>query len=388
MPESSNHVLALQIVDCQRFIERFGQWMSAAVWDEVVVAFYQIAQKVLSRHHIFSPVIAPSWGRCIIFFKFDVSAFVFDLDEQIDAISNAAGHMARQMLQEHLGKATGRQLNFKIAVTAVRKNVDDIQGLNMRLDSLFSNLPNCSAPFSSVNRQYVQRILNNEEIETYFQPIFSTDTEMIVGYEALSRGPKNTVLYDADMLFGTAAYWGLTETLELLCIKQALSWMEKIPDTYWVALNVGPALLKTAAFSDLVFQERLKTHWPRLIFELTEHLPLDAFQDLRSAIDTLKSRSISVSLDDTGCGFADFQTSEVLKPKIIKLCITITRQIRKEADALKAFNDAVAKLLRNSEVVLGEGVEQQAQLELLKTCGVSMAQGFYFERPRPAAEIF
>lgn len=36
--------------------------------------------------------------------------------------------------------------------------------------------------------------------------------------------------------------------------------------------------------------------------------------------------------------------------------------------------------------VLGEGVEQKEQGEILKECGVSLAQGFYYARPAPAEE--
>ena len=387
MTKLPNHVLALQIENPRHFVSRFGQAISIVIWNEFIEAFYHIAHTILSRHPIFSPVIAPVWGKCFIFFKFDESLLAFDLEEQMNTITSATGHMVRHMLQAHLGKATGRLLNFKIVVIPVRKNIQDIKGLNKRLDVLFSQTPNCSEPFSSISKKEIERVIGNEDVATCFQPIFSTQTEKIVGYEALSRGPKNTNLYDADMLFGSAAYHGLSEEIELLCMKKALKWIEKIPDLFWVAINVGPDLIRSKVFLDLIFQDRLKPYWPRLIFEITEHLPLDDIKNAGAMMNNLKNQGISFSLDDTGCGFADLAMVEALKPKIVKLCITITRRIDRDEHTLEEFKAAIQVLLKHGDAILGEGVEEKEQLDLLKQSGVSMVQGFYFERPKPAEEV-
>lgn len=189
------------------------------------------------------------------------------------------------------------------------------------------------------------------------------------------------------MLFGTAEHLELTDALELLCVEKALEWVEKIPASLWMSINVGPSLLKSAAFHDLICQEQVKPFWPRLVFELTEHLPIDSVAELQAPISHLKERGISLSLDDTGCGFFDLSTVKQFRPKIVKLCITVIRRLGRSDDVLKELNMTVVRISEFGDHVLGEGVEQQGQLDMLKQTGVSMAQGNYFDEPKPARDV-
>jgi EAL domain-containing protein (putative c-di-GMP-specific phosphodiesterase class I) len=154
-----------------------------------------------------------------------------------------------------------------------------------------------------------------------------------------------------------------------------------------MSINVGPALLRSAAFADLVFNEALKPFWPRLVFELTEHLPLDSVLALQAAARRLTDHGMCLSLDDTGCGFFDLSAVETFRPRIVKLCITVVRRIGRSARTRAEFADTVARLSAYGDCILGEGVEEMAQLEVLKQCGVAMAQGYYFDKPQPAEVI-
>ena len=57
-------------------------------------------------------------------------------------------------------------------------------------------------------------------------------------------------------------------------------------------------------------------------------------------------------------------------------------------DILKELNETVSKITKFSECILGEGVEQKVQLDVLKQIGVTMAQGYYFDKPKPAKDVF
>lgn len=75
------------------------------------------------------------------------------------------------------------------------------------------------------------------------------------------------------------------------------------------------------------------------------------------------------------------------RPRIVKLCITIIRRIGRSEKTLSEFNETVSRLAEYGDHILGEGVEELGQLAVLKRCGVSMAQGYYFDTPRPAREV-
>ena len=388
MPDSSHYVFALQIEDPRRFKDIFGSAFSAIVWHDIVHSFSRLSRQILIRYSLLSDIVAPRWGRCFCSFQPKQPAIQADMEEQAEALTAAARQLVREMLQRNLGAATGSRWDFKVVVTPAREDYRDPRRINRELDSLFNALPVQAVSLLSINRDQLVEIITEKKVEIYLQPIVALPGEAVIGYEALSRGRHAGALLGADQLFAAAAHLGLTEELELVCIENALDAIKKIPEPYWLSINVGPALLKSAAFAALVFKEGLKPFWPRIVFELTEHLPLESVLELQAAVQALNDRGMCLSLDDTGCGFFDLSTVEKFRPRIVKLCITIIRRIGRSKGTYAEFSDTVSRLAEYGDCVLGEGVEEKAQVEVLKQCGVAMAQGYFFDKPLPVAEVF
>lgn len=388
MSDTGKYVFALQIEDADRFIDIFGPSVSSIAWDDIVVGYRQIAQKLLQHYHLLSDVVSPSWGRCFIIFGTKQSSIPLDMEEQIPALTAAGRQLIREILQENLGMATGSHLDFKTIVAPIQNDLGDIQRINEKLNTLFKSLSRISSPFGSITYDEFAKIIEKGEIEIFVQSIVSLPDEVVVGYEALSRGPSHSAVRQADLLFGTAAHFGLTKELELLCIEKALRWIAKVPASLLMSINIGPALLKSSTFLDLIYQPHLKPFLPRLTFELTEHLPVGLATEFQEIIQNLKRNGIRLSLDDTGCGFFDLDTVEKLRPEIVKLCITVINRIGRSSDISKEIKNAVTRIAQFGGETLSEGVERKEQLDVLKECGVSLAQGYYFDRPKLAEEVF
>ena len=88
-----------------------------------------------------------------------------------------------------------------------------------------------------------QAILNTRSIETLFQPIFDVRKETIIGFEALSRGPKGSELEMPDRLFYLAHQEYKLSELELLCRERAIERFvsQQLPGKLF--LNVSPNTL-------------------------------------------------------------------------------------------------------------------------------------------------
>ena len=172
-------------------------------------------------------------------------------------------------------------------------------------------------PLSSADADEVERILADENLRTVLQPIVRLQDRQLLGFEALSRGPLGSTLERPDRLFAAAGAAGLSVSAELICARLALERTRgRLNHGQFLTINLGPAALLRAA-DVLPLAGRTD-----VVFELTEHLPLDAAAELRSAIDRLHQLQLHTALDDTGCGFADLRTAEILRPGIVKLCIT------------------------------------------------------------------
>ena len=72
------------------------------------------------------------------------------------------------------------------------------------------------------NQELFMDILDGGQISTVFQPIVSLRDGSVYGYEALSRGPKDSEMYYPTLLFDCAEKFGKTWELELLCRKRAI----------------------------------------------------------------------------------------------------------------------------------------------------------------------
>ncbi|MDR1849747.1 MAG: EAL domain-containing protein, partial [Zoogloeaceae bacterium] len=90
-------------------------------------------------------------------------------------------------------------------------------------------------------------------------------------------------------------------------------------------------------------------------------------------------------LDDTGCGFADWQAAETLRPDFVKLCITIIRSVgRGSEEVLADLREVISRLHQAHIKVLAEGVENEREAGLLAQFDIDYAQGWLYGKPYPA----
>ncbi len=164
--------------------------------------------------------------------------------------------------------------------------------------------------------------------------------------------------------------------MELLCAELALERTRgKLPKDAFLTINLGPdALLRAAELLPLAGSNKL-------MFELTEHLPLGGADQLRNAVDDLRARGVGLALDDTGCGFADMETVRVLRPDIVKLCITVVRNAERGSPYVPAIAATAERLLQLGCRVLAEGVETEAQHTVMSGCRIGLAQGWLYGKP-------
>jgi len=215
-----------------------------------------------------------------------------------------------------------------------------------------------------------------------FQPIFDLDGRAIVGMEALARFsalPQRT----PDVWIAEAEAVGLLMDLELALAEAALDGLESLPPDAYLALNFSPQTAVSDRLRDLL--ERADPS--RIVVEVTEHAPVADYDELREALSGLRERGVRLAIDDAGAGFASLRHIIRLDPDLIKLDITLTRQIETDpvrqalAVALVSFAEQIGA------TVVAEGVETELELEALRRAGVRHAQGYLLGRPGPLAEV-
>jgi EAL domain-containing protein (putative c-di-GMP-specific phosphodiesterase class I) len=228
----------------------------------------------------------------------------------------------------------------------------------------------------------IQWVLDGREIRTAFQPIFDLATGTVVGAEALSRFPARPER-PVDQWFTAASTVGLGIDLEALAVELALEQLVRLPVTAAVWVNVSAdALCSTQLWKALE-----GVPLTRVVFELTEHVPVDDYECVTEAIGRLRARGGRLAVDDVGAGFATLRHIIRLAPDILKLDMSLVRGIDVDPVRRSLTASLIWFAAQIDAVVTAEGIETASQLEAIQGLGVAYAQGFYLALPREAAEV-
>jgi EAL domain-containing protein (putative c-di-GMP-specific phosphodiesterase class I)/DNA-binding NarL/FixJ family response regulator len=211
-----------------------------------------------------------------------------------------------------------------------------------------------------------------------FQPIVELATGKTVGVEALARfgtEPRRS----PDEWFTDAAAVGLGVELELAAMGAALAQLDALDPEWILALNVSP----TTIFED-AFHELIRAVDPaRLSFEITEHQPITDYQALSEVTTALQASGARICVDDAGAGYASLRHILKLNPDVIKLDITLVRDI--DSDPVKRALAASLErfAIDTGAAITAEGIETRAELDAVRALGINYGQGFYIAQPAP-----
>ncbi len=209
-----------------------------------------------------------------------------------------------------------------------------------------------------------------------FQPIWDLGSDRIAGFECLSRFTSEPYRPPNEW-FDDAASVGLGLELELAAINAGLDGRDRLGGDTYVSINAAPETIVSPEFAALM-AARGPAH---VMLEITEHAAVADYTALQAALVPLRRAGLVLAVDDAGAGYASFTHILQLQPDVIKLDMALVRDVDTDA-ARRAL--AAALVLFAHEVgiqVVAEGVETGAELSVLRSLGVSKAQGYLLSRP-------
>jgi EAL domain-containing protein (putative c-di-GMP-specific phosphodiesterase class I)/AmiR/NasT family two-component response regulator len=230
-------------------------------------------------------------------------------------------------------------------------------------------------------RERILSVLRSRAITPVYQPVVDVQTLRTVGYEGLSRFP-GTGYGGPDRWFGDAFEVGLGVELEWLAASKVLSFLDgdSARDSEpFLAVNMSPA----SVLHLLRHQLCEPGLYPKIVIELTEHVPVEDYAAVHGALADMRARGSRLAADDLGSGYAGFRHLIRLQPDIIKLDISLVRGIHR-SNGQRALSSALVAFAADVGAhVIAEGIEEQGELDTLREIGVPWAQGYYLGKPAP-----
>ncbi len=235
-------------------------------------------------------------------------------------------------------------------------------------------------------RSALAKLLAGEGLSMVVQPIVDIRDGSIHAFEALARFGQPREGASPLHWFSLADQLGERANLERACLRMALELHACRPARTRLTVNLSaPVLLERETIA--IFEDAgdgLPHDLRGLIIEITEETLVHGDMQLLSAIEPLRERGACLAVDDMGAGYSGLRQITTVHPAYLKLDRSLVAGIDGDDEraalvgALAGYSAQVGCLL------VAEGVETDAELQVVRRLGVPLVQGFLLSRPGPA----
>jgi diguanylate cyclase (GGDEF)-like protein len=253
--------------------------------------------------------------------------------------------------------------------------------------------PVAAATGSPDLRSDIERALEEEQFEIYYQPILRLHSREIVAFEALLRWNHPQLgLLSAGSFIREAERSGLLPTIDIWTLERACRCAAALPPSdgdLQVHVNLLPSRLHHRETVDLVMAVLAKSGLApeRLVLEITEnHLLLD-IESAKARLESLRALGIRIALDDFGTGYSSLSYLRSLPVTMVKMDRLFIQGLAVPGPATPLV-EAILRFGQGLALdVVAEGIEHADQLASLLDLGCTLGQGFLLAHPQPQAAL-
>ena len=181
----------------------------------------------------------------------------------------------------------------------------------------------------------------------------------------------------------------LGERVLRLACQQIAAWQTASLPPLKVSLNISARQFRQENLPELLQRVLAETGIAAeaLEFELTESMVMHDVENAIAMLRELKQIGVTLALDDFGTGYSSLAYLKRFPIDVLKIDRSFVRDIDREADDAAIAHAVIAMAHSLGLQVTAEGVENEAQLALLRQYGCNDFQGYLFSQPVPAEEF-
>lgn len=285
-------------------------------------------------------------------------------------------------------------LEYRFWMAAVSRNMEALRR-RMMIECLKEQLAgSMQGKFSSANAKYellseeekldyelVKRILDENLLTYFFQPIVSATDGEIYSYEALMRSNTEKRISPLDII-KYAGLQGRLSDVEKATYFNVLNIIEKNEEVFGdakVFINSIPGMRLDEDDFDTI-KELLRRNCKRTVIELTEEAELDE-EELDDMKKLFRSLNVEIAIDDYGTGYSNVSNLLRYMPNYVKIDRALLSGIDSKPQK-QHFVSEIIKFCHDNDIMsLAEGVETKEELRTVIHMGVDLIQGYYTAKP-------
>ncbi|HEV3422766.1 MAG TPA: phosphodiesterase [Paraburkholderia sp.] len=230
-------------------------------------------------------------------------------------------------------------------------------------------------------------LIARRALSAVFQPIVEFDDGAILGYEGLIRGPAGSPLETPFALFAQASAEGRVIELERAAARTCVEAFARLACEGKLFLNFSAgALRKLAEARDdtLALLRQSGVDPERIVIELTEQSAIPDVSNILPALSALRTAGAQFALDDYGTANASMNLWVRLQPDVVKIDRFFIHDIASDPLKFEAVRAMQHFANASGARLVAEGIENEADLIVVRDMGIGCGQGYFFGRPDAA----
>jgi EAL domain-containing protein (putative c-di-GMP-specific phosphodiesterase class I) len=230
----------------------------------------------------------------------------------------------------------------------------------------------------------VGRVAASGAVRAVFQPIYDLVTGVPRGFEGLVRPLPNSGFNDPGTMFAAAEATGRTAELDIACLEAVMGAASRLRLPGSLTVNLSPRTLEMDEFSIQGLLRIIVRHGldpRRIVLELTEREAVEDIERLRRAAEDCRVAGIRLAADDVGSGNAGLRLLSQLRFDIVKIDLSLVQGGTRHDQSLEVVRTLRDLADRWGALVVAEGIETPAQLEVVRSLGIGAGQGYLLGRP-------
>ncbi|CAN7641079.1 EAL domain-containing protein [Trinickia sp. LjRoot230] len=240
----------------------------------------------------------------------------------------------------------------------------------------------------------LRHAIDHNELQLYYQPKISLDSNELSGVEALVRwrhpvrgivSPMDFIpLAEATGLIVRLGDWVLEEAC-----RQSAKWRARGLGRIKIAVNISARQMQQGDLVERICELTRQYGVPPsdLEVELTESVVMANLQESARIFTSLRQIGTVIAMDDFGTGYSSLANLRRLPIDVLKIDRSFVTNADRDGNDAEIIKTIIALAQTLKLAVVAEGVETEAQAAFLKGCGCTTAQGYLYSKPQPAARF-
>lgn len=333
-------------------------------------------------------------------------------EEFLIILSNTDNNAALQVAEKirakiesfnfRLNEHNNIKLTISIGVASMYKHGEDIDSLIKAADiSLYKAKREGKNRVVTLSSDEISNIIKTEleakntitsaieedRLIPFYQPIVSSHTKEIIGYEILARiyNKDDNTYMPAFIFINDALKYGLGNKIDNVIQEKAIKYISSKlkEDDKLIFLNLSKTFLHKSENLDTLYNLLVNYNMnPRnVVLEITEEEAITEIVKVREVTRYGKHLGFKFAIDDFGAGYSNFIYLKHFNVDIVKIDGSLISNIDKDADN-RIIVESIIKIANYKGIkTLAEMVETQQEFETLKDLGIDYIQGFFISKP-------